>query len=210
VAELILQYLRAFFDLLEGLAWPAAILAVALVFRHQISAAIPRIRKAGIAGVELDAEALQAAKPPELTPAISVLGEARPAIKDVEDELQENLKLIESSKQIPLLVRRLALTQAGAYFENTYGLIFGSQIEFLETLSVLGELTEEESRSRFATNYSPRFQGEASGVSYEPWVEFLIARKLVNLTGAKIEITKLGEEFLYYLKANGRSLRKAL
>lgn len=97
---------------LVGVAWPVAAFAIAFLFRRDLKALLPRVRKAGPGGVELDSveqqreaessapsakEALEALEPPEgstrqpreLTPLPGVV--RTPAVAELERILHAKL-----------------------------------------------------------------------------------------------------------------------
>ena len=208
---MILEFAKIFIELVKGVAWPIAALIVAFKFRPQIVSLLPRLRKASLSGLELDAESLQASKPPEISQPLPSLQISNPALQEQENRILADLSFVEVDKKIPVLVRRLAVAQFASYFENTYGLIFGSQIEFLQKLQSTELMSKEVAMTIYTNTFLQRYQlSESNQYSFANWAGFITSRKLVDVVDSDFRITELGKEFLLYLQGQGHTIKKAL
>jgi hypothetical protein len=118
--------------LLTGIAWPAAVVGIAFAYRSDIRSILPRLRKAGPTGIELDAVQLQQKEaktdaPPGELKALPGIGRTK-AIEAIDRELHAALKIHDENSRIDILVRFLAQARLGPAFERIYRVIFGSQI----------------------------------------------------------------------------------
>ena len=108
-------------------------------------------------------------------------------------------------------MRRLAVAQFASYFENTYGLIFGSQIEFLQKLQSTELMSKEVAMTIYTNTFLQRYQlSESNQYSFANWAGFITSRKLVDVVDSDFRITELGKEFLLYLQGQGHTIKKAL
>lgn len=206
----ILSSLQVFFDLLKGIAWPVAALAIAVVFRGEIKAILPRVRRAGPSGIELDSIDQQQKTPAPPTDQHVNLSEATPTIEDLERRIRGDLDNVILERREPMLIRQLATTQAAAFFENTYGLIFGSQIDALRRLNSIDSITVDEARNYFENTVRPKFPDEYRNTSFDAWSSFLVTRGFIALDLEKVAIKELGREFLTFLESRNLPLNKAL
>jgi len=122
-------------------SWPVAILILAgWMFRPQVAGLLielrtqlPRVRKAGPIGVELDAIEKQKDEGPNpATNTIPLPRVAEPppseAVRLLEDGLIEGLQSTPDDERTSKLVRQLAITRVQAGHEFIYNRIFDSQL----------------------------------------------------------------------------------
>jgi len=204
----------ALVDLIKGIAWPAAIVAVLLLFRADVSRLIPRLREIGPTGAKLDpaqkADAQRAAAEQVSDPSRIVLkdlpGLARTdAIANLERVLHAALVNIPPEEQVDRLVRLLAEARIATEFEKIYRLIFGSQIAGLRELNSRHSVPTAEARRRFDEEVVPAnpdfYRGEQ--FTFEQWLGFLRNSGLVAEAEERLSLTPLGKDFLGYLTALG-------
>jgi hypothetical protein len=107
-----------------------------------------------------------------------------------------------------LLVRQLAVSNCIAHFEQTYRLIFGSQIAALEFLNVKGNQDTANLRPFYdsGTAAQPAFYAT---YPFEKWTEFLSRQKLIARLDdpQRVGITALGKDFLVWI-VNSRLSRE--
>ncbi len=196
-----------FLQFLSSLAWPGAIIALALIFKSDLSEAVGRVKKAGIAGVELAEQQVAAPlasrfeKSGELSPLPNFQRTA--AIAEVEKGLHTSLSFYKAEDRIDLLVGELAATRLTRHFESAWGIIFESQIRAVQTVAGAGGAIDISTlRTLYdAVGYPPEF-------SYEDWLNFPVAQYLARRVGDQIEITDLGRDFLMWLPVKG-ALRRS-
>lgn len=207
--QIILEFIKVTFDLVKGIAWPTGLIVFAYYFKSDISTAIPRIRKAGVGGVEFDS-VVQQQSAVTLSHQQYDLGATTPTISGLENKIKSDIDSRTTESQVPLLTRQLAIYQAMAFFENTYGMIFGTQIEALEQLTERGPISVTEARQFFDHSVKPKFDNAGIPKTFEEWSHFLVVKEFVSIEADQVSIKELGKEFLLFLKSRNMSLLKPL
>lgn len=199
-------------DLLKQIAWPVAAVVIASLFRGELRALLPKLRRVGPSGLEFDVEQQQlraavVTAPGELKelPGLS----RTPAMANVERVLHERLRQSKQEDREALLVRLLAQSHLETYFEQTYRLIFGSQITALKILNQGIKASEANAREHFET-LKGLYPEVYKHYGYEQWLGFLLWRELVMRSDDTFQITDLGRDFLFYLTAKGLPENKPL
>lgn len=215
------EIIIALIDLAKGLLWPGLILIVLCWFGNDIRKLIPRIRRAGAGGVELEPEAAeQQAQLPKAQGTPSDIGDGfsgklrdfrgesrSKAMHDLELELRANLEKevasgkITSEERLDYIIKQLATTRLERHFYRIYGMIFGSQIVSLTALRSTGGTADIASvRKGFeaAKQNDPEFYGD---YKFEDWLSFMISNNLVSATEENVTIKPIGEDFLMFLFA---------
>lgn len=208
--EMFLELLKTFFDLLKGIAWPLGILTTALIFKSDVKKLFPRIRKFSAAGVELDPlEPLEQQQLPAPPPPSDMTSLEPPtiAVKDIENRIRTDLANRPPEIRDQLLIRRLAIVTSVAWFENIYGLIFGTQIQALERLFEVNSTSLAEANEYYNSVLEPLME-TPSPISFEDWSAFLFARELVKMEDEKVTITEMGKEFVRWLHSQNRSTKR--
>ncbi|MCS3835859.1 hypothetical protein HNR03_000439 [Pseudomonas sp. JAI111] len=205
-----LQHLFA--TIWSGLGWPHATLIMFIVsvycFRGEIKSILPRIKKVGASGVEVDPQ------PPLV----------QPSLKN-EEKLQHDhsgdypstfavaLGLVQGeilnktpTEQVQYLVITDANWRVLWLFENTYSFIFGGQIQFLQMLNQRGitGLSAAEAAKEWE-DYKERFKPHLDEWEMKPFLDFLVVRELITKTDDAFFIAPRGNEFLTWMVKNGRS-----
>lgn len=198
-----MEFMKAFFALLGDLAWPAAVIAIAVIYRQDIRSILPRLRRAGPGGVELDPVEQQqrpsAAKPDtaELKPLPGILRTA--PLEMVERKLHAEAAALPEDQREDLLISALAQAQLSTLFERIYSQIFGTQIAGLRQLNAAGRVTLQDARE-FFDQVTATFPDAYRQHGLEGWLEFLRRNNLVRQhDDGSLEITDLGRDFLQYL-----------
>ncbi|QHO77810.1 hypothetical protein ACH79_39615 [Bradyrhizobium sp. CCBAU 051011] len=94
------EYFKVLVDLVKAVAWPAAVFALGFLFRSDVRALFPRLKKAGPTGLEFDpARQVLSAAPRELWE-LPGFPDRSPMIAKVEAELHAELGIIDPEKQI--------------------------------------------------------------------------------------------------------------
>lgn len=188
-----------FVDLVKGIAWPAAVVSIVLLFRSEIRGLLPRIREAGPTGVKIDPSGQQDQKAPPINELPKSAHLLRPAQQLEVDRIKEQLKAISPSDHESDLIVALALARLSSYFENTYSLILGSQLSLLRRLNASDVMDLDQARQFFAAEVAKRDPEPYKNFSFESWLHYLLSRNLVSQTGGKISISEHGREFLLYI-----------
>jgi hypothetical protein len=160
------ELVKAAAELVKAMAWPIAVVIVALSFKPRLLSALPSLfhRKLELEGLGFKAKIEQAAAE---NPATEKLSETpsldpspRPAVNIIETLLRDQLKGIAARKRESVLVRTLAQSCLEGGHEFTYNRIFGSQIAELKRLNELGRITVDDAREFFrpsAEQFPKRF-----------------------------------------------------
>lgn len=206
--------LAAGVEVIKAIAWPAAILIAALVFRRQLSQLLPRVTEVGPGGVkigpaeqtavDLSPESIErAALPATRTSELVLLPVPGEPLSFFEQTIRDDLAKLaptDVTNREKLLIRGLAATQMELAFERIYAIIFGSQIRLLKEANAAKRLPAEtafkiydEARTAFSELHSSR--------PYELWRDFLVDSGLINIESGSSAIvpTPACPEFLAYI-----------
>lgn len=202
----------AFFGLLEGLAWPAAAIVIALLYRDDIKSLLPQLRKAGPTGVELDpVEQQRTSRAP--VQQSGVIGSEHiattPIAEEIEQNIRRDLQAVRDEEKVAVLTRVLARSRLETLFERLYYQIFGSQIAGLKVLNAYNSTNLEGARN-FLENSTHEVAKLYEGYGFAGWIGFLRDRGLIRQEGETIHITDFGREFLDYIRVNALPEEKAL
>lgn len=192
-------------------SWPVAIFILAgWLFRPQVKdflveirTQLPRVRKAGPVGIELDAIEKQKDEGPN--PAANVilpmrLTEPPPsdAVRLLEEGLVENLQTIPDAERVSGLVRQLATIRVQAGHEYVYNRIFDSQLFALRGLNTAANVSMQNARDFLAT-YCSKNEIPPDSLKFEQWLHFLTSNGLIEIHEDSITITTFGRDFLVYV-----------
>lgn len=196
----------------SGLEWPHAALIIFSIgvyfFRHEVRGVIPRIKKFGTGGVEVEPQppiaqpSLKEGKEPQNTLSADYPSTFTAALNLVENEI--------AGKELSEQLKYLVCTDAGwrvlLLFENTYSYIFGGQIQLLQLLNErrFTGLSNSDAEAEWAA-YKERFKPYLDEWQPEPFINFLIARELIYKTDSALGISPRGSEFLVWMAKSGRS-----
>lgn len=129
-------------------------------------------------------------------------------------EQVSNLKIalanIESKEEREdILYKLLAENQIAVVFEQTYSLVFGSQLSALQHLNGLSGIQKELAALKpFYENAKEKYPDFYKNYSYESWLGFLKSSLLILIENGNIDITVRGQAFLNYLTKQRYSLEK--
>ena len=200
-----MEWLTAIVDLLIGIAWPAAVTAIALVYKSEIPSLLRRLRKAGPAGVELDSAEqqqrarLENATSPGTLEIKQIPGIGRtPAIENKERLILSILDKIPEDERVSRLTRTLAESDLSVTFERIYRIIFHSQISMLRKLNASSHFTTNQARPFFDLG-KEQFPKLYTGYTFEKWLGFLKDFQLISQDETLLSITDIGIDFLTYL-----------
>jgi hypothetical protein len=129
-----------------------------------------------------------------------------PLILQQEDRIRSDLhRLSLSQKPVdppPLLVENLATAQLLLSAEQTYRVIFGSQINALKHLNIAYFVTRSQIKD-FYDSASLQFPQLYSKYTFDQYIGFLEARGLITSDDCgRYSITPAGQAFLQWLSAN--------
>lgn len=205
-----IEFLNLGVDLLKQLAWPIAAVIIAFLFRGEFRTLLPKLRRVGPTGLEFEVERQRAAPvvaPGQLKelPGISRTQAMAHIERLLHDSLHQSTTKQEDRED--LLVRLLAQSRLETLFEQTYRLIFGSQISALKLLNQGIRASDADARAHF--EHQKELNPEVyEHYGYEQWLGFLLGRDLIMQSKDTFEITDIGRDFLLYLTAKGLSENK--
>jgi hypothetical protein len=204
-----IELARAVVDLVKAVAWPTAVVILALKFKPELLTALPslfrrkfELEALGVRAM-IDAAAEQQVAPEN--PAIeklleTTLLEPSPhlAVNIVENFIRESLKSVERTKWEATLSRALAEARLRQAHEFNYNRIFGSQIAYLKRLNEVSRTTKDQARE-FFTSYAEKYPEFYANYSFEKWLIFMIAGGLIAEKDGGIELSVFGHDFLVYI-----------
>ena len=192
--------------LLKALAWPASVLTIALFYKADLKAIIPRLRKAGPSGVKLDPPLQQSVVITDLSGTISkpLPGIARTeAVEDLERILRQQISTIQDGDRIDRLILELSQARLTAHFERVYRVIFGTQILGIRRLNERKSPVDLDELKKFFLEYTAQFAAIYEHYGFEGWLAFMLNEMLVRQSAGIIEISPTGKDLLLYLTIKG-------
>lgn len=209
------EIIVALIGLAKGLIWPAVLSVFVFVFKDDIRKMIPRIRKAGTGGLELEPEKAQqqsVVKAEELSDRLSEnefkrFGQERitETLIQVEASIRRDINsdvengIVKYPDRLDYVIRHLAAARIERHFFRVYNYIFGSQIAALYAIKQTSVAPAQAIRQIFdnAKEKDPDFYGD---YPFEEWVRFLVTQELVVVEPGAIRITPAGEDFLTFMQ----------
>ncbi|SEO19577.1 hypothetical protein SAMN05216227_105914 [Pseudorhodobacter antarcticus] len=134
-----IPYFEVLLELIRAIAWPTAVIIAALLFSKDLKSLLPRIKKVGPAGLELEtvhqnSEGLSEVRSTAVSE--SPLGELTDAeAKRIEERNERELQAFPEEHHLKILLRALTMQELYRYFALAYANIFTSQIILLEILN---------------------------------------------------------------------------
>jgi hypothetical protein len=201
--------------IIEILSWPAAfvILGIIVIFRFSpyIANLIGRIIKISKDGIELGRINGQRHKEQVSAKDLMKIFDNK-LLLEVEGWIKSELDKIKhdsSEEKETLLIKLYASEKIARHFDQTYNLIFGSQIRALQQLnSFAGQLVSSNEIRFFYNEASLNNPLFYSSYSFDSWLAFMHSSVLIIRLGDSIGITVRGQEFLKYLIDQGLSHNK--
>jgi hypothetical protein len=164
-------------------------------------------------GESLVARQPTTAAAPEDVEALMKVGEGSVVVHRNETSIKQDLttrKLNTDSESERILVRHLAIAQAGLWFERTYYMIFGSQIRLLKHLNETKKPVDMDFVDKFFSGLQQNFPQAFSSWTSEQYLAFMLISSLMEKTEAGIGITPEGSEFLIEMTRRGLAEGKGL
>jgi len=183
ILEIILRYLQVFLN------WPFIFIVIIFLFRKQISEFLMRLTKGKLANFfTFEAPPLKQEK---------ALKEDK--IKNPKDRAIEFTR-INTEKAFEEYVK----TYNAYFFERTFNIIFGSQIDLLEYLANK-ENKNEKWVNLFTFYYNFMMKTVPPRVTFDQYLGFLESCKFIKImikdNEKIVEISPYGSDFLFYLKS---------
>jgi len=206
-------------EIVKALAWPVAVLIVALSYKRELMVFLPpalkrkfKIELPGPLKLEIDAADQQATAVAKVNENQIQLKEIpgltrTVAISSLEVELHKKLKEISENSQIDILIRNLAQARLESIFGLIYAVIFGSQITGLLELGARRKVPTKDAHE-FCVKFEEKFPEVYAGYGFPGWLGFLKSNGLINHEEDNVIITPFGDDFLAWLRANRLSTNK--
>jgi len=191
-----LEWARATFDLIKGIAWPLAAFFIVWLFREQIKAKFPDVVQLGPTGAVFQAPQQQQSSQPSnpLQAGPHPLQTVNALADTIRNELQDYV----AEQREPRLVRALAEARVLGEFEFIFSNIFQSQIDALKELSA-GPKTVTEAQSFFVDRVVPTNRDLYAQVDFDRWSAYLTVQRLVEVSTDQVSITQKGRDFLDFV-----------
>ncbi|TBY93582.1 hypothetical protein E0H35_25655 [Rhizobium leguminosarum bv. viciae] len=203
-----LDWTKAVFDLLKGIAWPVSILSVVWIFRQEVRERIKDIISVGPSGA-----VLQVPKQPTVAKPATGLAETQhplATVKALIDKIGVQLNDTPEDERIPKLVINLAEAQIERGFEFIWGLIFGSQVTALRRLKEQGPIPVDEAKRLYEKEVLPANKELLPDWDFDQWTLFLKNQQLVKLENDQFSLTDLGRDFLAFVDLRKQGASKSL
>ncbi|WP_386625719.1 hypothetical protein [Sulfitobacter geojensis] len=211
-AEIItwLPYWELLVDLLKGVAWPLALLIVAIWYSKEIRLMLARITKVSAAELELDVKQRASATPETLAGEDAIkstdLGELTdPMLKELEKRNFTDLNALNiqsDTDKIAQLVRALSVQQLFKSFAVAYSNIFGSQISFLRELNARPIAMAQAANMLDETR---KMNPALKDITLQDYLSYFRIWRLAEQQGDILHITETGKNFLKFLVDQGLS-----
>ncbi|MCJ8053899.1 hypothetical protein GB928_018745 [Shinella curvata] len=191
-----LEWAKAAFDLLKGIAWPAAIFWLVFLFRKQIRERIPHVIEVGPTRALFQQPQAQ---PIKANASIDGSPDRLATVVELEKDVKARLERIAPEYREVELVRAVAESRLVANFEYIFASIFASQIDFLLELTK-SPRGEGDSELYFTQSVLSKDSEFFSEIGFERWRAYLLSQELAVLHEEKIEITDKGKDFLWWVE----------
>ena len=197
--------------------WPITVftfaVAAMLIFLKPLTRFVDRTRKISKTGIETVAVGQNIAKS-DVNPASAVDEFARrfdnEFLLKCEDSIRVSLIPLagaEASKKESALIRMIAGLSIIIQFENTYRVIFGSQLRALTVANTTPGGVQIEVFESIYYQAAATYKEWYANASFEQWHAYMTNQSLIVISD-KVSITVEGKEFLKYLVQKGYSIQK--
>lgn len=194
-------------QVISNIGWPVVAIVFLFIFRAPLTGLICRIRSVSTKGVETFENQLP--QPVQATNEMGPLeeflrGSDNPALTQTEDSIRRELtdrRLEAHGDRETALIRSLAMARIQVHFEQTYAIIWASQIAVLRALNSRPagfSLQEIHPAYDLAKNNYPAMY---ENYLFEQWLAFMQTHGLVIAKDENLQITDLGRYFLQYIAA---------
>lgn len=200
-----LEWAKATFDLLKGIAWPAAIFWLVFLFRKQIRERIPHVIEVGPTRALFQQPPTQ---PIQSNASLEGTPERLPTVVELEKDVRARLEMIAPEYRESELVRAVAEGRLVANFEFIFASIFGSQIDFLNELKG-GAKSQSECELYFTQQVVSKDEDFFSEIGFERWRSYLFSQELAVEEDGKMAITVKGVDFLFWVGAAKQGFQRA-
>ncbi|MCQ1778233.1 hypothetical protein NOJ05_13580 [Neorhizobium galegae] len=191
-----LEWAKAIFDLVKGIAWPLALVVLVWLFKDQIRARIPYIKQLGPTGAVF--EVVGQPSSPQVSTPLSMMTHPLPSVNSLAADVRHELQSFVVEEREPRLIRALAEARVIGEFEFIFGVIFGSQIRFLADLAAGPQSLA--TAEAFYAEVQANNPALAAEWDFAKWSMFILDQKLIEADDATVKITQKGIDFLDFVK----------
>jgi hypothetical protein len=196
-----LDWFRAIVDMVGSVSWPAAVVAIAFIFRHEIKKKVADVKEAGPHGVTFHTQSVEVTARAEAREPLSLpQAGATPFQGVVRATIDRELSVIDETKKVPVLVDALSNARVTGFFESVFANIFGSQIRALEELEAAGGNTSLQRAKAFFEDTRNAYPDFYATANFEHWAKYLTIQGLVSEEGDNVAITDAGRDFLVFVR----------
>ena len=205
---------------IEALSWPLTVVACfitgCLLFRAQVASFLSRATSVGKDGIKTSAPAGQTAQFADKMKQAQDLVEAlaSPVLREQESIIRKELEdkgVYEDSESVRVLIKYLANAQLVIRYEQTYRLLFGSQIHLLKRANEQrGAGIEKDAVSTYFDNVKAGYAPNFDQWTVDAYVQFLLDSHLLVEDQKVYAITNFGVDFLQWMMKVGASENKRL
>ncbi|RJG44351.1 hypothetical protein [Mesorhizobium sp. DCY119] len=204
-----LEVFKAVTTLVVGVAWPFAIVLLALIFRAEIRNKIKDMLSAGPTGVTFQPQVTDATTRSTTELVLSTSPNHSSWHKAIEESILHDLKTIVPEKQLPVLIEQLASARIKSAFEAVFSNIFGSQIQGLHQLHLAGGSLSLNDAEQYFESVKKEHAEFYKDVTFSTWFRYLEINTLARIEGDRVELTDAGREFLMFVQATKAGLQRA-
>jgi hypothetical protein len=200
-----IPYLEIVLEFIRAIAWPVAAIIGASIFSKELKSLLPRIRKIGPTGFELDTAFQNDFGPNDMPERVvsNTLGNLNdPVAATIEARNLADLKSVPDAHKEAVLLRALTTQELFKYFALAYSNIFSSQIGVLEILNTR-KVDNSDAKEMFR-----KLQDEKEPLrelTLEKYLNFLFIWKFIKHEEGAYEITETGRNFLSFIVTTGLS-----
>jgi hypothetical protein len=127
-----------------------------------------------------------------------------PLVIERERAIFRDLNNVQDGEKINLLVRHLAIASMFLIAEQTYRLIFGSQLAMVEYLNLYGPTPKAKLLALFYDPAAAKFPEAYANIPAAGWLQFPVTSGLmVSQNDDQYAITQTGKAFLEWIVATG-------
>jgi hypothetical protein len=205
-------------DLLNGLdilKWPLVAIVGIFVFRVPVMRLLERATTVKVGQAQIEIGGTPGAQSGiEKKGAEKLLGVFDNAlVVESEEKIKQEMEkhgVTTRDERERVLIRYLAAAGIGFRFEQTYRLIYGSQLTALRYLSPTQPpgLPAEQVKI-FYDAAAPHNPDIYPGYPFDRWLNFLVEKELISRHNGSVAVTKAGREFLKYIIDQGLPQHKA-
>lgn len=220
--QIVFEGVKTVLDPISNASWPIAVGVIAWVFREPVKAMIGRVRQlSGFGGTADftagDAISHRQSAEGSATASLPALADTNnlpppdPVFDILDGQLASVLEQhVQGGESVKLAwaIRQRSISEATRIHETNYRLIFGSQIQALKTLNIVGTSAVKEFEAFYETvQANPAWESMHKDRKFDQWGQFLIDAAYVVLVESSdppaVQITPFGKQFLQWMVLAG-------